>query len=184
MEQQLGLPQDQDVGPAMRRVLLAALFYGLALVSAFLVETPLTVTLAAVSAACLTAGYRFRLDLPLFAAGSFLFYPLSLALWAGVGPAGGFLLSATAVTALSERLSFENDLSSVTDAPLGVDAETLRLASELSSAHWKRLGGLAVVTLAVVSASVLLSRTTVSVAILISASLIMMFAVYAYVRWD
>ena len=167
----------------MRRAVQAASVYGIALASGLLVETPLAVTLVVAAAACLTAGYRFRLDLPLFAAGWFLYYPLSLVLWAGIGPLGGFLVSAVGVTVLSERLALEGDLSLVTRAPLGGDAERLRLAEGLSSAHWKRLGGFALLVLAVASASELLSRTTQTVTVLVSASLVLMFAVYAYVRW-
>ena len=183
MEPQFGLPEDQGVGAAMRRIILAASFYGIALASGLLVETPLVATLVVASAACLTAGYRFRLDLSLFAAGWLLYYPLSLVLWAGVGALDGFLVSATVVTVLSERLSFENDLSLVTEASTGVDGEALRLAGGLSSAHWKRLGGFALVTFAVASAAALLSRTTQAVTVLVSFSLILMFALYAYVRW-
>jgi len=166
----------------MKRRLLAAAMYAVALFTALVFETPLVFVLVSVSVVSLTVGYRYHSALATFVAGWLVYYPLALVLELLLGPVAAFLAAAAAVTTLSERLGFENELSLVVEAPMGVDTEALGLANRLSAAHMKKLAEFLLIVLAVFVVSVPLAGLTPTAAVVMSVAVILMFVAYAYVR--
>jgi hypothetical protein len=166
----------------MRRRLLAAVIYAIGLATALVFETPLILALVSFSVVSLTVGYRYRSALATFTAGWLLYYPLALTLVFLLGPVAAYLAAGVAVTALSERLSFENELSLVVEAPTVVDAEALGLANRLAAAHTKKLAQFLLVVVVVFAASVPLAGLTPTAAVVMSVAVILMFVTYAYVR--
>jgi len=118
---------------------IAALLYLLAALCAVLNPTTIGLALAITCVFLLTVGYRFRVDFALVLSGWFLYLPLAGILSALFGPFWSFLASGTIVVVVTERLSFQNQLSFVLENPVVIDTEVKRLAEELSRAHAKRL---------------------------------------------
>jgi hypothetical protein len=167
----------------LKRKLLAGGACALAIAACLLLESPLVIAMAIAAIACLAVSYRYRLSFASYLTGLFLYYPLALVLSSPLGIVDGFLVSATVVVVLSERMSFENEISPVVEATLGVDSETIDLANTLGSYHWRKLGEFVLLASIVAGASLLLGTTSQLVQVLVSSTMILMFVVFAYVRW-
>ncbi|MDA4136236.1 MAG: hypothetical protein OK449_04460 [Thaumarchaeota archaeon] len=165
----------------MARKRIAALLYVTAGVAAVLDPSPVGLALATGCVILLTIGYRFRGDFASVASGWLLYLPLATVFAFAFGPFWSYLASGAYLAIVTERLSFENQLSVALEARAGVDAEGKRLADELSGRHARRLATVAFFVVLIgclsLAASVVLSAVTVL--ILASVLLVIVVGMYA-----
>lgn len=166
----------------MARRRIAALVYASAGVAALLDPSYVGLSLATGCVILLTIGYRFRGDLALVASGWLLYLPLATAFAFAFGPFWSYLVSATYLVVLTERLSFENQLSYALESPAGVDAEGKRLASQLSGIHLRRLGQVVILVVVIGGLSLAASVVFSAVTILILASVMLCIVLGIYAR--
>jgi hypothetical protein len=166
----------------LARKRVAAALYGTAAVAAIVDPGPLGLGLSAGSVILLTLGYRFRGDLALVASGWLLYLPLAAALAYALGPFWSYLASGAYLVAVTERLSFDNQLSVVLEAPGGIDAEGKRLSDELSANHLRRVMTVALLVIAIATLSAAASLVVSAVTVLVLASLMLFIVVGMYAR--
>jgi hypothetical protein len=179
---QAGWVRGAGGGPGMRRGLTVLLLLSGA-VSALLVPSPVVVFLVGMSVTSLVYGFRRRSEAGVLAAGWLLYFPLSVALLGYLGIVWSFLVCATYVTLVTERLSFENELSEVLESKTGLDAEAKALASRLSRDEATRVLRLLGLIVVVSGAGFVLTgaNTDVSLLVFIVLLLLLASAAYAYV---
>jgi peptidoglycan/LPS O-acetylase OafA/YrhL len=153
-----------------------------ALLILFLEQTPTSFVLIGLTILALYLGYARKGSLLPFASGLLLYLPLAIVASAAIGSVEGCLASASGLVLVSERMSFENDLSKVLDVPTGVDAEASLLAKKLSSTHLTRLGIIGILVVLVATASLPLAGLTFYVPLLITSAVVLMLVVYSYSR--
>jgi len=163
---------------ARRRV--AVLLYVTAGAVAVLDPNTVGLALATASVVLLTVGYRLKRDFVSIVSGWFLYLPLAAVLFFVFGPFWSYLASGVYIAAITERLSFENQLSVVLEAPEGVDAEAKRLAADLSSHHLRRLATVLSFVAAIGILSAAVSTILSAVTILILASVMVLIALGMY----
>lgn len=165
----------------MTRKSLAAVVYATAAVAAVAYPAPLSLGLVAACTLLLSAGYRFRHDFLLVFSGWLLYIPLATALWPLLGEFWAYLAVGTYLAVITERLSFEDQLSSAIEDPGGVDAESKRRAKALSRAHMRRLAQVAglVGAVAVLTAVGSLFFTAVDALVVAAAALLIAVGLYA-----
>ncbi|MGP8124693.1 MAG: hypothetical protein ACLQEQ_02345 [Nitrososphaerales archaeon] len=161
---------------------LAGAYLVAEIVSAVAVGSLAGLALVALSLVALLAGYSKKLTFSTAAAGLFLYYPLAVAFGHLVPGAWGYLASATSLILLSERLSFEYYLSSALETTRGVDEESSLVAVRLSRSHSVRLVWYALLAFTVSAASLLASTFLTNVPVLAAASVLLVFALWAYTR--
>jgi len=161
---------------------IAALMYGTAGLTAILDPTPVGLGLAVASVVFLTIGYRYNADFALVASGWLLYLPLATIFSPALGAFWSYMVSGTYLAVVTERLSFENQLSLALEGPSGVDAEAKRLSSELSSRHLRRLTEVIFFVFVISILSAAVSLVISEVDILILASVMLFIAVGLYAR--
>jgi hypothetical protein len=166
----------------LSRRVLASLTYALAAAVALLDPNYLGLGFSAACAVVLTLGYRYRGDFMLVASGWLLYLPLSAVLYPAFGDFWSYLVAGSILAILTERMSFENQMSRVLEAPKGIDYESRRLAGELSRSHLRRLLMVASFTVGVAIVSSVVSFVVSAVTFLIfgSVMLLVLVAVYAW----
>jgi hypothetical protein len=163
---------------ARRRI--AALLYVTAGVAAILDPSPVGLGLATGCVILLTIGYRFKGDFTSIASGWLLYLPLATVFAFAFGPFWSYLASGAYLAIITERLSFENQLSVALEAPAGVDAEGKRLSGELSGHHVRRLVTVVFLVVAIGCLSLAASVVLSAVTILILASVMLLIVVGMY----
>jgi hypothetical protein len=153
-----------------------------ALLVLFLEQTPTSFVLVGLSILALYLGYARKGSVLPFASGLLLYLPLAIVVSAVAGSVEGCLASASGLVLVSERMSFENDLSKALDVSTGVDAEASLLAKRLSSTHLMRLGVIGILVILVATASLPLAGLTFYVPLLITSTVVLMLVVYSYAR--
>jgi hypothetical protein len=165
----------------LARKRIAALLYVTAGVAAVFDPSPVGLALATACVILLTVGYRFRGDFMSVASGWLLYLPLATIFAFAFGPFWSYLASGAYLAIVTERLSFENQLSVALEARAGVDAEGKRLSDELSGRHLRRLATVAFFVVVIgglsLAASVVLSAVTIL--ILASVMLVVIVGMYA-----
>ena len=165
----------------MARRRIAALTYVTAGLTAVLDPTPEGLGLAAACVVLLTVGYRYSGDFALVASGWLLYLPLAAILSPALGTFWSYMVSGTYLAVVTERLSFENQLSIALEGSSGVDAEVKRLSSELSAYHLRRLTQVVsfVFVISILSLAVSLVLSEVDILILASVMLFIVVGLYA-----
>lgn len=166
----------------MQRRILAGLTYALAASVALLDPSYLGLGFSAACALVLTFGYRYRGEFMLVASGWLLYLPLSAILYPAFGDFWSYLVAGSVLAILTERLSFENQIAYVLEAPKGIDYESRRLVGELSRGHLRRLVTVVffAVIVAIVSSIASLALSAVTLLILGSVVLLVVIAIYAW----
>jgi hypothetical protein len=159
---------------------VAAVLYLTAALAAVLDPSTLGVSLATSSVVLLTVGYRFRGDLASVASGWLLYFPLATAFTPVLGPLWSYLASGTYLAVITERLSFDNKISLVLEAPAGVDAEAKRRADLLSRTHLRRLAQVTLLVGVIAGLSLAGSLVFAEATVLILASVMLLIAVGYY----
>lgn len=165
----------------MTRKGTAALLYFIAALCVVLYPTTIGFALTIGCVTLLTLGYRFRVDFALVLSGWFLYFPLAAVLSIFFGQFWSFLASGTVLVMITERLSFQNQLSFALESSVVIDTEVKRLAEEISGMHARRLIQLVILVtiIGVLSALGALLFSTVSVLILASVLILIIFGIYA-----
>jgi hypothetical protein len=164
-----------------RRV-LPAVFCSIALLTLFLNQSPTSLGLVGLSVLALYLGYRRKGSVLPYLSSLLLYVPLAVTLSLAIGPVEGCIASASALALVSERMSFENDLSKVLEVPTGLDSEVSQLAARISSAHLQKLGIYGILILVVAGISLPLAGLTFYAPVLVSAAAFLMVVVYSYAR--
>jgi hypothetical protein len=165
----------------LARKRVAALLYVTAGIAAVFDPSPVGLALATGCVILLTIGYRFRGDFTSVASGWLLYLPLAAVFTLALGPFWSYLASGAYLAIVTERLSFENQLSVALEARAGVDAEGKRLADELSGRHARRLAtvGFFVVVIGGISLAASVVLSAVTILILASVMLVIVVGMYA-----
>jgi hypothetical protein len=160
----------------------AVVFLAVAIVSAFTVNSPAGLALVALSLVALLVGYRRRWTPSTAVAGLFMYYPCADLFGRVIPGEWGYVASAILLIPLSERLSFEYQMSSALEAPRGIDEGSGQLASRLKKSHGMKLFWYVGVAFAVSTASLLASALTRYSPILAAISVLLFFALWTYTR--
>jgi len=161
---------------------MAVVYLAVAVVAAVASSDPLGLALVALSLIALLVGYRRKISVSTAATGLLLYYPLALA-FGRVTPGGwGYVASSVVLIPLSEKLSFEYRMSSAQKAPLGMDEESRSLAAGLAKSHGVKLLWYVGAAAATSALSVVASVLTSYWIILVAASVLLLFALWAYSR--
>lgn len=160
---------------------LTAVLLATAGVVAVLDSSYIGLGLAAGCAALVAIGHRFHGDFSLVVAGWLLYFPFATILTYALGPFWSFLAAGAYIAILTERLSFESQLSAALEAAPGVDSEGKRLANVLSRNHLRRLETVAgvVALIAFLSLAASLISTAVDTLVVTSLLLIIVVGIYA-----
>lgn len=160
----------------------AVVYLAVAIASAFTVNSPAGLALVALSLVALLVGYRRRWTSSTAAAGLFMYYPCAVLFGHVIPGLWSYAASAILLIPLSETLSFEYQMSSALEAPLGIDEGSRQLASRLKKSHGVKLFWYVGVAFAVSTASLLASAFTRYSPLLAAASVLLFFALWAYAR--
>jgi hypothetical protein len=163
---------------ARRRI--AALLYITAGVAAIFDPSYVGLGLATGCVILLTIGYHFKGDFASVASGWLLYLPLATIFTFAFGPFWSYLASGVYLAVITERLSFENQVSVALEAPAGVDAEGKRLSGELSGRHLRRLATVFFFVVVMGCLSLAASVVSSAVTILIVASVMLIISVGMY----
>jgi hypothetical protein len=164
----------------LARKRIATLLYATAAAAAIFDPSYVGLGLATGCVILLTVGYRFRGDLASVASGWLLYLPLATVFGSAFGPFWSYLASGVYLAIITERLSFENQLSVALEAPAGVDAEGKRLSGELSGHHLRRLATVVFFVIVIGCLSLAASVVFSAVTILILASVMLIIVVGMY----
>jgi hypothetical protein len=147
---------------------------------AVLDPTYLGLGLAAGCLVLVALGSHFHGDFAFVAGGWLLYFPLAAVMAYALGPFWSYLAAGTYLAILTERLSFESQLSKAIGTAAGVDSEGERLADRLSVHHLRRLMSVAGVVAAIGFVSLAASVVLAAVDVLIVASLLIIIVVGIY----
>lgn len=164
-----------------RRQLVLA-YLGTAMVVVVAVNSALSFVLVALSLVALGLGYGRRSSPSVAVAGILLYQPLAVVLTFLIPGLWSYVASALILVVLSERLSFEYQLSSVLDSPAGTDEESRVLAERLSKSHARVLIAYAIVAAGVSSLSPLASGVVFYSSVLAVASILLMLVLWTNSR--
>jgi len=131
---------------------------GLPIIAALLVRQQTTLALGLVSISLLYIGYATRLKFATYASCASTYFPLSLLLGLFIPQTYSYLISATVLTVIGERLSLEYSLRGALMASRAVDREAYNRAMELSRKHTRLLGVVVVAVTVSALASYFISR--------------------------
>ena len=148
--------------------------------SAVVLWDALAAVLAAGCAVSLLVGLTWRRTMPTIFAGCLLYAPLAVALTSILPGTWGYLASGLFIIVISERMTFEYDVSAVLESPTGVDARVRSLVSDVSRAHARKLLTYAALATIVIAASAFASYFTVYASELVAASVLLMLVVLVY----
>ncbi len=162
--------------------IIATAYFGAVIAGALASNSQATLALAAASLLSLAVGYWRKATSSTAVAGILLYYPLSLALGHFVPGAWGYIASATILIMMSEWLSFEYHISTVLEAPLGIDEESRVLATRLSVAHKAKLLTFAVLAAGVSVLSLAVSGAGPNAPLLAAGTVVLLFLLWAYMR--
>jgi len=151
----------------------------LPLAAALLVRQPATLALGVMSVCLLYAGHTNHLRIGVYLSCAFTYYPLSLMLGLLIPHTYSYLVSATLLTLIAERLSLEHSLRGVLAADRGVDREAYTRAMQLSRKHAGVLGVLVAAVVVSALASYALSKLNPDALIVLASAV----GLLALMRW-